>query len=125
VASGSITRPTCIWREGGQLRPEETFEFTLRGDIERALAQTEFQVAMARDIVWRGLVLVWVASAVWVGTLFHLAGSPFWAYVLMGSAIVGSLVIVVSGRQRAITVRYEPRRRELESLRSKLVDPQH
>ena len=108
-----------------QLRREETFESTLRGDIERALAQTEFQVAMARNIVWWGLVPVWVASAIWVVTLFHLVATPVWAYVLMGSATVGSLVVVVSGRQRAITVRYEPRRRELESLRAKLVDPQH
>lgn len=45
-----------------------------------------------------------------------------WVYVFMIAVAFGALVVVVSGKQRAITNRYEPRRRELESLRSKLAD---
>ena len=40
----------------------------------------------------------------------------------MATLLVGSLVVVIVRKQRAITNRFEPRRRELESLRAKLVD---
>ncbi len=107
-----------------QVRREEIFESTLRGEIDRALAQTEFQVAMARNIVWWGLVPVWVATTLWVLIALHLTAKPAWTYVFMGATIIGALVIVVSGKQRAITNRYQPRQRELEALRAKLADPE-
>lgn len=107
-----------------QLRREEVFESTLRGDIGRALAQTEFQVAMAQKIVWWGLIPVWVASTLWVLTLLHLSAKPAWSYPLMAILIIGSLVAVILGKQRSITNRFQPRKRELESLRAKLADPQ-
>jgi cytochrome bd-type quinol oxidase subunit 2 len=106
-----------------QLRREEVFESTLRGDIERALAQTEFQTTTARNIVWWGLIPLWLAGALWVLTVCHLVAAPPRAYLLMGATMAIALVVVVWGRQRAITFRYEPRRRELESLRSKLAEP--
>jgi hypothetical protein len=107
-----------------QLQREELFAATLRGDIDRALAQTEFQVATARSIVWWGLIPVWVATALWVLILLHLSAKPGWTYLLMGVIMLGALAFVVSGKQRAITNRYQPRRRELEALRLKLVDPE-
>ncbi len=107
-----------------ELRREEIFESTLRGAIERALDQTDFQIAMARSILWRGVLPLWLAGALWVLTVFHLVAAPAWAHVVMGSAIVGSFVFVVAAKQRAITTRYEPRRHELESLRAKLADSQ-
>jgi hypothetical protein len=103
----------------------EVFDSSLRGDLDRALAETDFRIALARNIIWWGLVPVWVAAALWVTTLLHLkAAPPAWANVFMAALLVGSLVTVVSGKQNAITNKFEPRRRELESLRAKLADPQ-
>jgi len=107
-----------------QLQHNGVFEQTLRGDLDRALAQNEFQSMMAKKIVWWGLIPLWVAGALWVATIIHLVEAPAWTYVYMGATIVGSLVAVVAGKQRAITCRYEPRRRELESVRTQLIDPQ-
>ena len=103
----------------------ETFDSSLRGNLERALSQTDFQIALARDIVWWGLVPVWLAGALWVGTLLQLkAAPPTWAYVVMAALLIGSLGFVVVQKQRSITNRFEPRKRELELLRAKLADPQ-
>ena len=108
-----------------QLRRVETFDSSLRGNLERSLSQTDFQIALARDIVLWGLVPVWLAGALWVVTLLHLkAAPPVWAYVLMAALLIGSLAVVVVRKQRSITTRFEPRKRELESLRAKLAEPQ-
>jgi hypothetical protein len=42
----------------------------------------------------------------------------------MAALLIGSLAGVVIQKQRSITNRFEPRKRELESLRAKLADPQ-
>lgn len=59
-----------------QQRRVEVFDSSLRGDVERALAQTDFQIGLARSIVWWGLIPVWLAGALWVATLFHLEAAP-------------------------------------------------
>jgi hypothetical protein len=111
-------------------RSGETFESSLRGDIERALARLDFQIKIAKDIVWWGFIPVYAAVTLWILVLFRL----FWAdakgdvlngsIVLAASILIAGFVIEVSGRQKAIRERYEPQRRELESLRRKLADPQ-
>src|SRR4029077_2505472 len=55
-----------------QQRRVEVFDSTLRGDLDRALSQTDFQITMMRNIAWRGLVPVWIGTALWVFTLLHL-----------------------------------------------------
>lgn len=103
-----------------QQRRVEAFDSSLRGDLDRALSQNDFQVALARNIVWWGLVPVWVAVAPWVVTLFHLVAGPPLAYAILGAIALAAFIVDVTGRQRSITNRYLPRRRELESLRAKL-----
>jgi hypothetical protein len=102
----------------------EVFDSTLRGDLDRALAETDFRIAHARSIVWWGLVPVWVATSLWLAVFYRLLAMPAWSYVFIGATMLGSFVVVVSGKQKSITNRFEPRRRELESLRTKLADPQ-
>jgi hypothetical protein len=102
----------------------EIFDSTLRGDLDRALAETQFRIAHARSIVWRGLVPVWIATTLWLAAFYRLLAMPAWSYVFIGATVLGSFVVVVSGKQKSITNRFEPRRRELESLRAKLADPQ-
>ena len=107
-----------------QQRRVELFDSTLRGDLDRALAETDFRIAHARSIVWWGLVPVWVATSLWLAVFYRLLAMPAWSYVFIGATMLGSFVVVVSGKQKSITNRFEPRRRELESLRAKLADPQ-
>lgn len=107
-----------------QQRRVEVFDSTLRGDLDRALAETDFRIAHARKIVWWGLVPVWVATSLWLAVFYRLLAMPAWSYVFIGATMLGSFVVVVSGKQKSITNRFEPRRRELESLRTKLADPQ-
>lgn len=102
----------------------EEFAPTMRGDIDRALAQVGFQIRVAEGILWRGFVPVWVAAALWVAVVFRLTDAPAWTYVFMASTMAGALVTTVSGQQRRISERYQPHQRELESLRRKLLDPQ-
>jgi hypothetical protein len=98
---------------------------SLHGDLDLALSQTEFQITMIRNIVWRGLVPVWVAASLWMVILFHLKGASAWMYALVAAIAIASLVIVILRKQRLIRERYLPRRQELRSLRAKLVDIQH
>ena len=100
----------------------ETFDSSLRGDLDRALSQTEFEMTMIRDNAWRGLAPVWVASTLWMVVLFHLKGASLWGYLLVLAIAIASLVIVLARKQRLITKRYLPRQQELESLRAKLAD---
>ena len=75
--------------------------------------------------MWWGLVPVWLVGGLWMATLLHLkAAPPTWAYVVMATLLIGSLTAVVIRKQRSITNKFEPRKRELESLRTKLADPQ-
>jgi hypothetical protein len=107
-----------------QQRSGATFESTLRGDLNRAIARVEFQIQIARGILWRGFVPVWMAAGLWVVVVFRLTAAPAWTYVFMGATMLGALVTVIAGKNRAISEEYEPHQRELESLRSKLADPQ-
>src|SRR6266404_4555681 len=52
-------------------RRVEVFDSTLRGDLDRALAETDFRIALARSIVWWGLVPVWLATALWLAVLYR------------------------------------------------------
>jgi hypothetical protein len=105
-----------------QQRQVEVFDSSLRGDLDRALSQNEFQIAMTRDNAWRGLAPMWVAATLWMVVLFHLKGAVFWGYLLMVAISIVSLALVVWRKHRSIKQRLVPRQRELESLRAKLAD---
>jgi hypothetical protein len=107
-----------------QQRCGETFESSLRGDIDRSLARVAFQIKIAQGIIWWGFIPVWVAAALWVAVLFRLMAAPAWSDVLIASIMAGAFVTTVSCQQDAIKERYQPHQRELESLRRKLADPQ-
>ena len=65
-----------------------------------------------------------VTAGLWVLIVFRLTAAPAWTYVFMGATMLGALVTVVGGKNRAISEEYEPHQRELEALRRKLADPQ-
>ena len=109
-------------------RSGESFECSLRGDIDRALAWLEVQIKIARDIVWWGFVPLYAAIMLWVHVVFRLSTAPGRAetlnaiYVMSAAVMIAAFVMEVCCRRAAIRERYEPHRRELESLRRKLAD---
>ena len=107
-----------------QQRRVEVFDSTLRGDLDRALSQTDFQIMMLKSITWWGLVPVWVATTIWMVVLFHLKNASTWVYPFMIAIALASLVVVIANKQRSIAKKYLPRRHELASLRSKLAEPE-
>ena len=107
-----------------QMRREERFDRSLQGDLKRALDHIAFQIRIARSIVWWGLVPSWIAAVLWVVVLFHLKGAPAWAYGLLAGAMAVAVVFALACQRQAIRRRYQPRRRELEALLSKLNNPQ-
>lgn len=107
-----------------QIQCEDTLSQSIRGDLERALAHIAFQIRMARGIVWWGLIPAWFAAGLFVLVLFHLRQSPAWGYWVISLLMVGTFVMIHWWQHCAIRRIYEPRRRELESLRAKLVNPQ-
>jgi hypothetical protein len=108
-----------------QKRQEENelnYADTLRGEIDRSLARTAFLTRIARDILWPALVPIWGAALLSVITIFRLKGAELPHFLGMFGAMIVALVIAVLWEQRRIARHFEPRRRELESLRQKLID---
>lgn len=107
-----------------QIRREDSLTEPIRGDLERALAHIAFQIRIARGIVWWGLIPAWLAAGLFVLVLFRLKQTPAWAYWVIALLMVGTFVAIQWWQHFAIRRFYEPRRRELESLRAKLANPE-
>jgi len=107
-----------------QLRREEDFASSLRGDLDRALSHVEFQIRMARSIVWWGLVPCCLGAYLCIVVLFHLKDADPTHLAWSGLIMLVALALSIWCQHRAITRRFEPRRRELASLRAKLADQQ-
>jgi hypothetical protein len=105
-----------------QLRQEESYGTSLHGNLERALAHIDFQIHIARSILWWGLVPSWIAAVLAIAVIFHLQGAPALAYAMMATVMASAFLVTVWCRHRAIRRRYMPRRRELEPLRAKLAE---
>jgi hypothetical protein len=106
-----------------QLRREDALPASLDGDLTRALEHVNFQIDIARSIVWRGLLPALIAATVGIAVLFNLKDAPPSAYVVMIFAMIGAFACAVACQHFAIKRRYYPRRAELENLRAKLADP--
>lgn len=114
-----------MWRaRRRQLQREEPLAQSIRGDLERALDHIAFQIRIARDIVWWGLIPAWFAAGLFVLVLFHLRQAPVWGCWVIALLMVVTFVTILWWQQYAIRRIYDPRRRELDSLRAKLTNPE-
>ena len=114
-----------LWRaRRRQIQREDNLAQSIRGDLERALGHIDFQIRIARGIVWWGLIPAWFAAGLFVLVLFHLRQTPAWGYWVIVLLMVGTFTMIQWWQHYAIRKIYEPRRRELESLRAKLVNPE-
>lgn len=105
-----------------QLRREEHFALTIQGDLERALAHLDFQVQVARRIVWWGLIPAWIAAGLFSWVLLDLRNTPTWGYWVMALMMGVTFVMILGWQFYAIRWIYRPRQRELEALRTKLTN---
>jgi hypothetical protein len=107
-------------------RSGDTFDATLVGDIDRALAQLDFQIGIARGIVWRGFIPVYAALTASLLAVFRLCGGSDHpaAVTVATSLLFAAFLADISAREKAIARRHGPEREELESLRRKLTEAQ-
>ena len=106
-----------------QIQREEDLSQSIRGDLERALAHVAFQIRIARDILWCGLIPSWFAAGLFFLVIFHRQQVPTWGYWVIALMMVGTFVTIYRWQHYAIRRFYEPRCRELESLLEKLTSP--
>jgi hypothetical protein len=107
-----------------QMRREEHFALTVQGDLDRALAHLDFQIHIARRIVWWGLIPAWFAAGLFSWVLLHLRNIPAWGYWVMALMMGVTFVVILGWQFYAIRWIYRPRQRELEVLRTKLTNPE-
>ena len=100
---------------------ERQYTSSLRGDLDREIAQTEYQIRMAKNILWWGLLPTWVAALL----VILVTVESGWARLLL---ILAVLLYMVGAelwtKKRKIKRDFLPRQRELESLRDKLANPE-
>ena len=111
VACGGI----ALWEIRRRNEQFERFEPTLRGDIEKALAQIDRQILLQQRAVKWSLVPALLVSAAMFAWLFDPAPLWIWPAISLGGAAIWWTVQRDLQRQAA-------RKRELDALREKLAD---
>ena len=101
-----------------------SLESTLRGDLELALEQTQFEIKLMKRLLWHGALPVWCAATLGCIAIYRLKGASPQHYLMLTVILVVGLVLTIACNRRWIQKRFEPRLRELEELRDKLNDPQ-
>ena len=100
---------------------ERQYPSSLRGDLDREIAQTEYQIRMAKNILWWGLLPTWVAALL----VILVTVESGWARLLLILAVLLYMfVIELWTKKRPIKRVFLPRKHELESLRDKLANPE-
>lgn len=105
-----------------QERRERQYTSSLRGDLDREIAQTEYQITMARNVLWWGLLPIWTAATLFMLVVLRLAAKSGWLLLLVSIAFLMAFFLDLRCKQRPIKRELLPRKRELESLRRKLAD---
>ena len=114
-----------------QQQLEQRFDAWLRGALERTLAQVDYQIRLSQYVLFWGLLPVYVASGLGFVAFFDLTPPHLWSHHPLGIAAMPVLATVVmlvalyfDYRCKTAPIKNEllPRKRDLESLREKLVD---
>jgi len=107
-----------------QERRERDFEPTLRGDLDRTLAQTEYRIRMARGAVSWGVVPVGLATLLFAYVICKLVPTPPAVWLLAAIVIPLSFAVDAWVKRRPLQTELLAQKRELESLRRKLTEPE-
>ena len=100
-------------------RSDALFEDSLLGDLDKAIARIDYQIARLRSFLWWFIIPMGIGSAISFAVLYD--SKPVWIWPLTVLAM-----LVAWGSMRRDLYRHAlPKKRELESLREKLVaDPE-
>jgi hypothetical protein len=113
----------ALYRQVGrkrQERRERQFTPSLRGDLEREIARTEYQIRMAQNVLWWGLLPLWAATFLFLNVASRLLDVSAWVVLGVAALFLGGVALDLRCKQRPIKRDLLPRKRELEALREKL-----
>jgi hypothetical protein len=105
-----------------QEQRERRFDPSLRGDLDRTIAQTDYRIRMATSVVWWGLLPVWLATVLFVYVVFKLVSTPPAVLLLAAIVIPVGFALDVLFKRRPVRTELLPLKQEFESLRRKLTD---
>ena len=103
-----------------QEQRERKFTSSLRDELDRDIAQVEYQISSRKHIVL-GFIPPYAGAILFMWVVFRMAGVTEWAVVPLTAAMIGGLVLESRSQQRLVDHKLAPRKEELESLRDKLV----
>ncbi len=97
-------------------RAEVDFDRSVVGMIDKAIAQIDYKIRQLRTIGWWFIAPVMTGMS--IGFFFLWDSKPVWVWPLT----VGAFALTYWLMRREIWVHLIPQRKELESLRDKLID---
>ena len=103
-----------------QEQRERKFTSSLRDELDRDIAQVEYQISSRKHIVL-GFIPPYAGAILFMWVVFRMTGVTEWAVVPLTAAMIGGLVLESRSQQRLVDHKLAPRKEELESLRDKLV----
>lgn len=107
-----------------QERRERQFESSLRGDIDRALAQIDYQIRRARGMVRWGLLPLALGSGLGLYVFGTIVPTPMAVWLLMPLVMIPAFILDARCKRRPITTELLPLKQEFEALRRKLTAPE-
>jgi len=105
-----------------QLARSTDFDSTLRGDLDRAIAETNSEIQSMKRLLWHGLLPAWFGTYLGCITVYRLKGVSTTPFLMLAVVMIAALVAAIY-MNRVVRNRLIPRQREMESLRNKLVRP--
>lgn len=107
------------WKRSQRQKNEMQFGQSLRGTLDKAISQVEYQIRGLRAMIyWGGIPFVVVVA---VSFYFQHAGRPAWLWIV---AFVWPFFAYLQV-QREIRKKYLPQLRDFKSLRDKLTRSEH
>ena len=105
---------------GRQHRLSEQADFgeSIIDFIGQGIASTNYQIARVKNFLWWFVVPSMLAAAINMYYTFH--GRPFWVWIIQPLALLVAYVAM----QHALRTTYLPKKRELEGLRDRFLDPE-
>jgi hypothetical protein len=107
-----------------QERRERQFAPSVLGDLDREIARTEYQIRLAKNVLWWGVLPVWTATFLFLLVASRLLDTSGWIVLVAAAVFLCAAVLDLRWKQRPIQRDLVPRKHELESLRTQLVFPE-
>lgn len=105
-----------------QERRSRQFESSLRGDIDRTLAEADYRIRMAQNAVWWGLIPLAVATGMALLVVATITPTPPAVWLLIPAVMIPAFVLDLRCKRRPIRNELLPLKQEFEVLRAKLLE---